>query len=290
MSKAKTLATTVSTGNVLADGTVAYSEVSGTPTLATVATSGAYADVTGTPTLATVATSGSYTDLTDKPTILATATNIAGGSNGTIPYQTAADTTAMLAVGTAGQVLQTNGAGAPSWVTPAGGAMVLLSTVTASNSATVDLETTFDSTYDNYLITITGLTPTVDNVQLYARLKISGAYVTTGSYNSSFMNTSVGHITFNTAASATQIELSRAGFRTDANQEQGGQVYVQNPAGTTTRCLLRAWLSFDGPNSYPSLLGNGGPQVSTAVTGVRLFMSSGNISVGTFRLYGIANS
>ena len=41
-------------------------------------------------------------------------TNIAGGSAGTIPYQSAADTTAMLAVGTAGQVLQTNGAGAPT--------------------------------------------------------------------------------------------------------------------------------------------------------------------------------
>ena len=91
MSKAKTLATTVSTGNVLADGTVAYAEVSGTPTLAT------------------VATSGSYTALTNQPTISATATNIAGGSNGTIPYQSAADTTAMLGVGTAGQVLQTYG-------------------------------------------------------------------------------------------------------------------------------------------------------------------------------------
>ena len=46
---------------------------------------------------------------------VATATNIAGGSNGTIPYQSASGTTQMLAVGTAGQVLQTNGAGAPSW-------------------------------------------------------------------------------------------------------------------------------------------------------------------------------
>ena len=35
MSKAQTLATTVSTGNVLADGTVAYSEVSGTPVIGT---------------------------------------------------------------------------------------------------------------------------------------------------------------------------------------------------------------------------------------------------------------
>lgn len=51
-----------------------------------------------------------------------TATNLAGGSNGTIPYQSAAGTTQMLAVGTPGQLLQTNGAGAPTWVTPAGGA------------------------------------------------------------------------------------------------------------------------------------------------------------------------
>ena len=50
------------------------------------------------------------------------ATNLAGGSNGTIPYQSASGTTQMLAVGTAGQVLQTNGAGAPSWVAVAGGA------------------------------------------------------------------------------------------------------------------------------------------------------------------------
>lgn len=101
MSKAKTLAGTVSTGGVLADGTVSAAEVSG---------------------LATVATSGSYNDLTDKPTITTTATNLAGGSNGTIPYQSAAGTTQMLAVGTPGQVLQTNGAGAPSWVAVAGGA------------------------------------------------------------------------------------------------------------------------------------------------------------------------
>lgn len=44
------------------------------------------------------------------------ATNLAGGSNGTIPYQSAAGTSQQLAAGTAGQVLQSNGAAAPSWV------------------------------------------------------------------------------------------------------------------------------------------------------------------------------
>ena len=47
----------------------------------------------------------------------ATATNLAGGSNGTIPYQSAAGTTQMLAVGSSGQLLQSNGVAAPTWVT-----------------------------------------------------------------------------------------------------------------------------------------------------------------------------
>lgn len=96
MTKARTLGNFVSTGNPLSDGSIAASEVTG---------------------LSTVATTGSYNDLSDKPTITTTATNIAGGSNGTIPYQSAAGTTQMLAVGTSGQLLKSNGAAAPSWVT-----------------------------------------------------------------------------------------------------------------------------------------------------------------------------
>ena len=104
MTKARTLGNFVSTGNPLSDGTIAASEVTG---------------------LATVATSGSYNDLSNKPTITTTATNIAGGSNGTIPYQSAADTTQMLAAGTSGYFLKSNGVAAPSWdavpaTTPAG--------------------------------------------------------------------------------------------------------------------------------------------------------------------------
>jgi len=51
------------------DGAVAYSEVTGTPALATVATTGAYSDLSGTPTLATVATTGAYSDLSGTPTL-----------------------------------------------------------------------------------------------------------------------------------------------------------------------------------------------------------------------------
>jgi hypothetical protein len=55
-------------------------------------------------------------NLTGKAT---SATNISGGSGGTIPYQSGANTTAMLANGSAGQVLTSaGGTGAPVWATP----------------------------------------------------------------------------------------------------------------------------------------------------------------------------
>ena len=58
-----------------------------------------------------------------------TSARLAGGSAGSIPYQTAANTTAMLAIGTAAQVLQVNaGATAPEWVSSTGTGNVVRAT------------------------------------------------------------------------------------------------------------------------------------------------------------------
>ena len=55
-----------------------------------------------------------------------TATNLAGGSAGSLPYQSAAATTAMLAAGANGQVL-TLASGIPSWATPTTGTVTSVS-------------------------------------------------------------------------------------------------------------------------------------------------------------------
>ena len=67
--------------------------------------------------LQAVANTGAYADLSGKPTHL----NVTGGSAGTIPYQTAANTTGMSAVGTAGQILSSNGTSAPTWINQSSG-------------------------------------------------------------------------------------------------------------------------------------------------------------------------
>jgi len=56
--------------------------------------------------------------LSGNATTATRATNIAGGAGGSIPYQSAINTTILLANGTAGQVLQSNGTTlAPTWTT-----------------------------------------------------------------------------------------------------------------------------------------------------------------------------
>jgi hypothetical protein len=70
-------------------------------------------------------------------TAATTASHIIGGLGGQIPYQTAANTTAMLANGTAGQVLQSNGTTlAPSWVAAATGDMTLAGVQTVTGAKT----------------------------------------------------------------------------------------------------------------------------------------------------------
>ena len=62
--------------------------------------------------------STAWTSLLYAPAGLAsTATSLVGGAAGSLPYQSGANTTTMLSVGTSGQVLMSTGT-APSWVTP----------------------------------------------------------------------------------------------------------------------------------------------------------------------------
>ena len=86
--------------------------------------SGSYSGITGLGTLVNLTVTNTITGSISGNAATATsagkATNIAGGVVGSLPYQSAADVTALLAPGTNGQVL-TLAAGVPSWTTPSGG-------------------------------------------------------------------------------------------------------------------------------------------------------------------------
>lgn len=60
----------------------------------------------------------SVQELQPGDTLAGAIASLTGGAAGGIPWQSAANTTGFISPGTAGQILQSNGTSAPSFVTP----------------------------------------------------------------------------------------------------------------------------------------------------------------------------
>jgi hypothetical protein len=182
-----------------------------------------------------------------------------------------------------------------------GGSWIWLSTVTSYGSATVDIETTFDSTYDTYVIVVNGMLPSTNAALSRARLKIGGSYQTSGYVGMYGNPDSVTANAFNstvstTASPAAHITLSSAAGQT--NETWGGSSFmfrVYNPSSTTVRKAVDydGWSIARADNSYRHERLIGSARFNTnesALTGVRFFYSTGDVAAGTFRLYGIKKS
>lgn len=90
--------------------------------------SGSYSGITGLGTLTDLTVTNTISGSINGNAATATkATNLAGGATGSVPYQSAADTTAFLAAGVNGQVL-TLAAGVPTWATPTVGTVTSVAT------------------------------------------------------------------------------------------------------------------------------------------------------------------
>ena len=164
-----------------------------------------------------------------------------------------------------------------------------LSTVTASAATSADIETTFDSTYDAYMIVICKLLPATDNTALWCQMKISGAYQSgANTYRYSYQQ----HSGTNTQSSADDAMIVMfPDIDSGAANANGLVVRVYDPAGTTNNKSVN-WdgALFDGAGNCATVTGTGAYISTTgSLTGIRFKMSSGNIT-GTFRLYGLRNS
>ena len=191
--------------------------------------------------------------------------------------------------GTSGQVLTSAGAGvSPTWAAASSGALVLLSTVTASAAGSADVETGFSSTYDDYMITVSGLFGSSAGSALLGQLKLSGSYNASAIY---YWNTATRQVngtgqTPEYAGGDTQFQLSAAsGLGTSLNDNFSMSMFLLavNNSGTKNIYTNGAYATYN--NKGGGTLGFANTNV--AVTGVRFFVNIGNLT-GTFKLYGIA--
>jgi hypothetical protein len=190
----------------------------------------------------------------------------------------------MLAVGSPGKVLQTNGSGAPTWETPSSGAMTLISTTTASSASSVTF--TGLTAYNNYRIIISGLTFSDLNA---LEFRFGQPSITTSGYefSSIYLDSVAIQKWYNAAESKFYLISSNVSI--NASRGVGGTVDVFDmTSGKYPRIISNMGYYFA---STPAWTFNQTWGISTNVSGfpttVIEIKPSSNTFSGTISIYGI---
>jgi hypothetical protein len=176
------------------------------------------------------------------------------------------------------------------------GNMVLISSQTASNSASISFTTGIDSTYKEYQFYFIDIHPRTNETDFTFNMSTDSGSNYNVTKTSTFFRsyhfeddtaTGLGYITSTDLSQSTAFQLlTENGFSNDADVSLGGSLTIFNPASTT---YVKHFLSTTNNikityaiNSYIAGYGN----TTSAVNAVQFKMASGNMD-GTILMYGI---
>ena len=206
-----------------------------------------------------------------------------------------------LGAGTAGQVLQTGGAGAnPSWADASGGGLEFLHKETISSAGTIDVDNVFSSTYNSYKVVLIDVTPATNATNMYMQLINNAGTVETGSNYRSLMtggegfSASVNNTQARCDFDTTSWNITPAGSTINNNTEYGGvcgEFILYSPFNTSKRTKFLGNTFFQnqaGSGIHGSIVsGLFNANTSTQYRGLRFLMNSGNIASGIILIYGV---
>lgn len=191
-----------------------------------------------------------------------------------------------------------NGSGVLSSVNSGfGDALKLLSTQTASNSASISFTSGIDSTYKEYIFKFININPSTDNVDLTFQASTdggSGYGVTCTDTYFRIEHTEAGagpYFGYHTGADQAQstdfIKLP-IGVGSGSDESTSGELQLFNPSSTT---YVKHWYAvgqeyFESSASLQSFPA-GYFNTTTAINAIQFRMSSGNFD-GTIKMYGVA--
>ena len=177
------------------------------------------------------------------------------------------------------------------------GGMVLLSSQTASNSATISFTTGIDSTYKEYQFWFIDVHPRTDDTKfLFNGSTDSGSNYNTTKTSTVFFSqhtendtsAELSYDTFSDLAQSTDFQrLHTSGMANDADSSLGGSLTLFNPSSTTyVKHFIANTNSYYKDNAPTNTFIAGYCNTTSAVNAVQFKFDSGNFD-GTILLYGI---
>jgi hypothetical protein len=179
------------------------------------------------------------------------------------------------------------------------GKLKLISSQTASNSASISFTSGLTSTYKVYKFVFGDIHPRTDSVNFQFNLSSdAGANYNVTKTSTSFSTYHAESDAFAGLTYQPSLDLSQSTdyqpfsdvIGSDADQSHAGVLYLYNPASTTYVKHFIATFDMSQPSDYNQCSFTGGyGNTTSAVNAIRFQMSSGNFD-GTIYLYAIDNS
>jgi hypothetical protein len=175
------------------------------------------------------------------------------------------------------------------------GAWTLLQTQTASNSANITFTSTYiTSTYNKYALVMNNVVPATNGVSMSMTVSVDNGsnYLATG--YKAVINVFSEAATANAVSSTTLIPLTIITGNTLANTAGiglMGTLYMLNWTSGSSFPEIHgncSYLESSAANTLTGLWGGRAP-TTNVINNIKIVMSSGNISTGTFSLYGISS-
>ena len=158
---------------------------------------------------------------------------------------------------------------------------------TSGNTADrIEIDFSTGSTYDHYMLTLENVTCSVDS-RILAQFKLGGSYATGDNYTWRVNRTSSGSYSGDSGGSEGSIHITDE-TGSDTGESLDAQIFFASPDTTNNRKKIW-WFGNTAQNNGTStfMSGVGGNSATTAMTGIRILSSSGNLERGTFTLYGL---
>ena len=177
------------------------------------------------------------------------------------------------------------------------GGMVLISSQTASASASISFTTGIDSTYKEYQFYFINIHPATDQVKFtfnmstdggsnYNVTKTTTAFV--GYHNEADNSSGLTYLTAFDLAQSTAFQDIAYSVGNDNDQQCSGTLTLFNPASTVyVKHFISNLSEYEYNNFNQNCFVAGYGNTTSAINAVQFKMSSGNIDDGTILMFGI---
>jgi len=179
-----------------------------------------------------------------------------------------------------------------------GGNLKLLSTQTASASATIDFTSGIDGTYDTYVFKFINCHPATNDVNFQFNLSTDGG----SSYNvtktttrftalhseSDSPHASLQYESTRDLAQSTADKILLNGVGNGDDESCSGELILYNPSSTTfTKHFMARAVENRSDDTAEDAYGAGYANTTSAINAVRFLFGSGNIDEGIIKMYGV---